>query len=990
MRLALLAVLLASGAARAQPLLDVLARADGLPSDYVLAVHQDRWGFLWFGTDAGAVRWDGRRARTFSVDEGLPHPYVKGFAETSDGALWAATNRGLARRTATGWEAEDSPLGREPVGRFATDDQGRLLISNQFTLARLEDGRWRSLHRETGLGRWDAPLLDVGDGRILVSGFHEARALLLTPEGSGATEAGFRAEPLAVEGIGPLTLGTYFAVYRIGGRLIGAILSERAKRQLVPLRLDLGAKRILAGAPLLDAPIPGLAGHGGTTYVFGSGGIREVNLQSGAFGPLILTDHVVTTASDREGGVWVGTFGSGVARIGGTHLLSLADGPSRRIALAGGEAWVAGVGTTVHVDLSAGNPMVWSLDKTGPRSVTVTPDRRFRLSGQAWLFAPLTTAETKRGLRGRNGLPNAVEDGNWVSGSAETADSLWLGSYGSGVRRFLKSSSALVEIDTVTAADGMPSETVENVVRTRAGTWAITRQGLALVRGPRARSLGIGQGLPSSAVYSLYEARDGTHWVGTNRGVARLAPEAIRAGGRWRAEAIGAREMQEESVVAFFERAQAPETVWAVTTRSLWRIDDGKATAVGGFPLVRDHRETIEHAAYHAASDRLLLATSAGVSIADLAALPASAPEAPPVAIVGARVDDDEVPLAGTPRQSRLVDLASGRHRVEIEVAALQFSGPGRVEWRNPRRGAGTLWREAVDGRVSLEDVGAGTHVVEVRAVAPGGAVSSETASVTFRVAPRWWERRSVQGLLGVAVLGLLVAGVRYASQRRLRARVRQLEVAERVRAERQRISRDLHDHVGAEVAAILTHAEVGRLRASARGDDADALREVEHRARRTMGSLREAIWALGQSTLTASTLAARLERFSNVQTGPLGFTVDVRTAGDPERPLAPPQALALYRIGQEAIRNAAQHSGGSHLDIVVSATPHHASITVRDDGISTWSSGDGAPPDPEAFGTRGLGLRNMRARAEAVGGTLAFTNGNGTTVRAEIPLVDS
>ncbi|OZC02423.1 sensor histidine kinase [Rubricoccus marinus] len=989
MRLALLAVLLASGAAHAQPLLDVLTRADGLPSDYVLAVHQDRWGFLWFGTDAGTVRWDGRRARTFSIDEGLPHPYVKGFAETADGTLWAATNRGLARRTVTGWEAQDSPLGDSPIGGITTDDQGRLLVSNRFMLARLEDGRWRSLYRETGLGRWDAPLLDVGDGRILVSGFHEARALLLTPENSGAPEAGFRAEPLAIEGIGPLTPGTYVAVYRIGGRLIGAILSERGKRELVPLRLDLSAKRILAGAPLLDAPIPGLAGHGSTTYVFGSGGIREVDLQSGTFSPFILTDHVVTTASDGEGGVWVGTFGSGVARIGGTHLTSLTDRPARRIALAGDEAWAAGVSTTMHADLSEQEPRVWSINKTGPRSVTVTPDGRFRLSGQAWLFAPTTTAETKRGLRGQNGLLNEVEDGNWVSGSAETADSLWLGSYGSGVRRFLKASGALVEVDTVSTADGLPTETVEDVVRTRAGTWAITRQGLALVRGGRARALGVAQGLPSSAVYSLYEARDGTHWVGTNHGVARLAPEALQPGGRWRAEAIGAQEMEGEAVVAFFERAQAPEAVWAVTTRGLWRIEGGRARAVGGFPLVRDRRETIEHAAYHAPSDRLLLATSAGVSIADLGALPASAPEAPPAAIVGARVDGDEVPLAGTPRRARLADLVPGRHRVEIAVAALQFSGTGRVEWRTESRGADSLWREAVDGRISLEDVGAGTHVVEVRAVAPGGAVSPEAARVIFSVTPQWWERRAVQALLALAMVGLLVVGVRYASQRRLRARVRQLEVAERVRAERERISRDLHDHVGAEVAAILTHAEVGRLRASARGDNADDLREVEHRARRTMGSLREAIWALGQSTLTASTLAARLERFSNVQTGPLGFTVDVRATGDSDRPLAPAQALALYRIGQEAIRNAAQHSGGSHLDIVVSATPRYASITVRDDG-SFASSGDGAPPNPGAPVARGLGLRNMRARAEAVGGTFALANGGGTTIRAEIPLVDS
>ena len=81
-----------------------LTRADGLPSDYVLAVFEDRWGFVWFGTDAGIARWDGTRAVTFTVDDGLPHPYVNGFAETADGTLYAGTQAGLARWTGPGWE----------------------------------------------------------------------------------------------------------------------------------------------------------------------------------------------------------------------------------------------------------------------------------------------------------------------------------------------------------------------------------------------------------------------------------------------------------------------------------------------------------------------------------------------------------------------------------------------------------------------------------------------------------------------------------------------------------------------------------------------------------------------------------------------------------------------------------------------------------------------------------------------------------------------
>ncbi|MEM1117661.1 MAG: ATP-binding protein, partial [Bacteroidota bacterium] len=210
-----------------------------------------------------------------------------------------------------------------------------------------------------------------------------------------------------------------------------------------------------------------------------------------------------------------------------------------------------------------------------------------------------------------------------------------------------------------------------------------------------------------------------------------------------------------------------------------------------------------------------------------------------------------------------------------------------------------------------------------------------------------------------------------------LRARVRELELAERVRAERERISRDLHDHVGAEVAAILTRAEVARLRAAAEGRDADAFRSVEQRARRTMGSLREAVWALGHDALTPDALADRLGAFARDQAAPLGLAVEAAAHGEVDRALSPTHALALYRIGQEAVRNAVRHSGGTRLRVTVEATGDRVAVVVRDDGAFGGPAGDGG----------GYGLGNIQARAEALGGTLALSNGDGTTVRAEIPV---
>ena len=81
---------------------DRLGAADGLSQSSVLALAQDRRGFVWLGTQDGLNRYDGVRMRTYrhdpTVEGGLPASYVQSLAVTRDGAVWAGTwGGGLAR-----------------------------------------------------------------------------------------------------------------------------------------------------------------------------------------------------------------------------------------------------------------------------------------------------------------------------------------------------------------------------------------------------------------------------------------------------------------------------------------------------------------------------------------------------------------------------------------------------------------------------------------------------------------------------------------------------------------------------------------------------------------------------------------------------------------------------------------------------------------------------------------------------------------------------
>lgn len=124
-----------------------------------------------------------------------------------------------------------------------------------------------------------------------------------------------------------------------------------------------------------------------------------------------------------------------------------------------------------------------------------------------------------------------------------------------------------------------------------------------------------------------------------------------------------------------------------------------------------------------------------------------------------------------------------------------------------------------------------------------------------------------------------------------------------------------------------------------------------------------------------AAAADALCEEFSNQR------TMDVRfqTENVPKR-LPSRVSLCLYRILQEALQNAAKHSGASHVDVSLMARADTIELTVRDSGHGFDLSA--------AARTRGLGLSSMKERIKSVQGQLVVESElqRGTVIRARVP----
>jgi len=203
-----------------------------------------------------------------------------------------------------------------------------------------------------------------------------------------------------------------------------------------------------------------------------------------------------------------------------------------------------------------------------------------------------------------------------------------------------------------------------------------------------------------------------------------------------------------------------------------------------------------------------------------------------------------------------------------------------------------------------------------------------------------------------------------------------ELEVARISSHEQERIAHELHDHLGAYLAGIAFRfkslAETLERRAIPEAATAQQLVGLVNDG---IDQVRNFARLLAPVDLEAGGLPAALSQLGKEME--TAFRIECRVKVEPALPpLTPEQSRQLYRIAQEATRNAVQHGKARIVTISVRCGPDSLILTI---------SNDGKPWSPALECTRGMGLRIMRHRAVNIGGT--FTLQSGTAVICRLPL---
>lgn len=186
---------------------------------------------------------------------------------------------------------------------------------------------------------------------------------------------------------------------------------------------------------------------------------------------------------------------------------------------------------------------------------------------------------------------------------------------------------------------------------------------------------------------------------------------------------------------------------------------------------------------------------------------------------------------------------------------------------------------------------------------------------------------------------------------------------------ERMRISRDLHDNIGAELTLITSKLDIIASHAIKQEEEKE-LNELAELSRGASNLLRETIWSIRQAAICKGDLLDKIEQFALKRSADR-IKIQTVMQSDPLEEISSSNALHIFRIAQESLNNAIKYANANLINIKFGADY----LEISDDGEGF---------DLETY-KPGYGIQNIKQRTEEIGAEfILISTKKGTTIRIE------
>lgn len=356
----------------------------------------------------------------------------------------------------------------------------------------------------------------------------------------------------------------------------------------------------------------------------------------------------------------------------------------------------------------------------------------------------------------------------------------------------------------------------------------------------------------------------------------------------------------------------------------------------------------------------------------------------PQISVNEILVDDLLYPFDTAYDELHTLNFSYLQNTVSFDFSALEFSQPEDNTYRYKMEGYDDRWIESGTKHFArYANLPPGNYVFKIMAANGDGYWNEIPREIAVNITPPYWKTSWFYATVVLLVL-LTIAGVVYVFIRRQKARLkRELEVQQKLEDERLRISRDLHDNVGAQLSFLITNVEwmLEHPEQVNEAEEKQRLKALSETGRNAILTLRQTIWAISHSSLTVEDFADRFKQFA-LKMVEFNKDVQLHFSENFERTqtLSPALALNLFRICQEAFNNCLKHAQCKTIQIEFANDATCVFVfCITDDGVGfEWD---------EAVNKGHYGLMNMKARAAETNAVLKIESysGKGTTLTLSV-----
>jgi signal transduction histidine kinase/ligand-binding sensor domain-containing protein len=335
---------------------------------------------------------------------------------------------------------------------------------------------------------------------------------------------------------------------------------------------------------------------------------------------------------------------------------------------------------------------------------------------------------------------------------------------------------------------------------------------------------------------------------------------------------------------------------------------------------------------------------------------------------------DDGYQPAGIIRESIIRDYGSST--VELNIWQTDFSFPSRVVFEYQLEGSGEQSRKETGLRkVTYASLGSGFYSFICSVTIPGCEKSAITKLLTIKIVPPFWMSGWFIGITSMGII-LLITLILFAVMRmNYQRKLRKLKMQQELDKVRQRISRDIHDEIGAGLTRIALSGDLMSQKIARDDVQYEKLKVIAGTARELSQSMKEVVWSVNPHYDNLDHMAAYFRSYVSgvAENADLRFVYKADEKW-PDLEVNPETRRNLLLILKESISNAVKYSHATELRLELHWSNKQFSMSIADNGKGFNLQA--------AEGVNSNGLRNIRQRAEASGCIATITStAQGTTI---------